>query len=269
MAGLPTVPPRRGGVVPLWPVSCCCRSPAILLWPVSRPCHGVVAGPGALHRSWRREGQTEMSQQSDSRPPRRFQFSLATLFVVFTIAAVLIAGWAASRRLDDAAAEIQKYRNEVGQLTIADRQRVHAIGVRVTGRLEWKWRVYLPENRRFQLRLVTGGVPQRGTPEPGESLGSSMPFQGSGEFLVLAKVEKDYRGEWGLAANTPDFVVFSPIPSFDWLQRGGWGASEIGPGGTNSVEPGQPMVLLRARIGQQPPTPCDGLMVLIEEIEAK
>ncbi len=213
-----------------------------------------------------------MDRNSDSRARRRLRFSLATLFLLFTIILLLVAAWTMSRRLDEAATELQKYRDETGHLTISDRQQVHAIGVQVTGSLEWQWRVYLPEDRQFRLHLVTGEVPKTGAPGPGGAIGAYTPFHRSGEFLILAKVEKNARGSWVLAASTPDRKLSSPFQNDAWLDRGGYTISEIGPGKTESVPPGTPMVLLRLRVDEQgiaPETPCDGLMISIEEMETE
>ena len=213
-----------------------------------------------------------MGRNSDSRAPRCLRFSLATLFLLFTMIILLVAAWTTSRRLDEATTELEKYRDETGRLTISDRQQVHAVGVQVTGSLEWQWRVYLPEDRRFRLHLVTGQVPKTGAPGPGGAIGAHTPFHRSGEFLILAKVEKNARGGWVFAASTPDGKLSSPFQNDAWLDRGGWTISEIGPGKTESVPPGIPMVLLRLRVDEQgavPETPCDGLMISIEEIEAE
>jgi hypothetical protein len=152
-----------------------------------------------------------MGRNSDSRARRRLRFSLATLFLLFTMIVLLVAAWTASRRLDVATTELQKYRDETGHLTISDRQQVYAIGVQVTGSLEWQWRVYLPEDRQFRLHLVTGEVPKTGAPGPGGAIGAYTPFHRSGEFLILAKVEKNARGSWVLAASTPDRKLSCPF----------------------------------------------------------
>ncbi len=173
--------------------------------------------------------------------------------------------------LHNAMGELQKYRSEAGHLTISHHNKVHAIGVQVTGSLEWKWRVYLPVSREFRLHLTTGEVPNAGAPGPGEAIGAYTPFHRSGEFPILAKVEKNHRGHWVLAVSTPDRKLSSPIQNDDWVERGGRTVSEIKPGKTQPVAPGTPMVLLRLRVdqgGNAPETPCDGLMISIQEIKA-
>jgi len=175
-------------------------------------------------------------------------------------------------RLNHAITELQKYRNEAGHLTISNREEVHAVGVQVTGSLEWKWRVYLPANREFRLHLATGEVPKAGAPGPGEAVGAYTPFRCSGEFLILGKVEKNHRGTWVLAVSTPERKLSNPLQNDAWVERGGRTVSEIKPRKTQSVAPGTPMVLLRLRVdqgGNAPETPCDGVMISIQEIKAE
>ncbi|MHC4400798.1 MAG: LolA-like protein [Planctomycetota bacterium] len=173
--------------------------------------------------------------------------------------------------VDDATAELQKHRNEAGHLTLSDREEVHAICLRARGSLEWLWRVYLPESRDFRLHLITGSVPKTDVPGPGWATGAHTPIDRSGEFLILARVEERSRGTRMLAVTRPGRKLSSPIENEGWLKRGGWTISGITPGKTQSVAPGTPMVLLRLRVDQEgssPETPCDGLLISIEEIKA-
>lgn len=215
--------------------------------------------------------QTQNSGSTDSRRPvRRLQFSLATLLLFSALAVLLVALWTTSRRWKDDAAELQKFRDQVGELTISDPDKVHAIGVPTVGALKWQWRVYLPRSRRFRLYLVTGKVPKNGTSGPGKAVPSMYSPIRSGEFLLSASVQKNYRGDWVLGASAPDWNGSSPFQNEDWLNRGGRTISQIGLGKTQSVDPGTPMVLVRLRVdqgGRAPETPCDGLMIFIQEME--
>jgi hypothetical protein len=159
---------------------------------------------------------------------RRLQFSLATLILLVTIAALVVALWTTSQRWKKDVAELQKLRDLVGELTISDPDKVHAIRVPSTGQLKWQWRVYLPAGRQFRLRLITGDVPRAGVPAPGKAVGMYGFLDCSGEFLLSANVEKNRRGTWVLAASAPpSWDGSNPFPNDEWLSGGGWSISQI------------------------------------------
>lgn len=233
---------------------------------------------------------TQVGRAPRSRWPR-LRYSLATLILLATIVCLLVALWTTSRRFRQATleaetlrAEIQKYREEMGYLTISDPSKVHAIGVPAHGNFKWQWRVYQPENRRFRIHVVTGGVPKAGVPAPGTSSGSASMIE-SGELLLYAAVEKDHRGNWVFCVEEGNSGGASQTGIHQtheqWLERGvGWSTEQVRPGRTQAFEPGRPIVLLRLRVyesvenaedGQtstsfrEPDEPCDGLMVWIDE----
>lgn len=217
----------------------------------------------------------------------RLRFSLATLILVATIICVLVALWATSRRLEETRHqlasvqdELQKYRDELGYLTITDPNKVHAIGVRTPGRLQWRWRVWLPGNRRFRLHTATGGVPQDGISGFGEIVFMSSTIR-SGEFLLHAYIEKDHKARWLLHVEVPSGggSVFIPENEGPWVGgEAGYNIEQVRPDRTHSFQPGAPAVLLRLRVltivekhddgstsYRAPEEPCDGLMIWIEE----
>jgi hypothetical protein len=194
----------------------------------------------------------------------RLRFSLATLLLSAVIAALFIALWTTGQRWKKDAREVQKFRDQVGELTIADPNRVHVIRVPLAGSLKWAWRVYLPANREYRLHLATGDVPKDGLPGPGEAMQMYSPIHCPGEFLLSASVEKDYRGNWVLAANAPGWNGSNPFQNDDWLNRGGWTTSEIELGKTHSVAPGMPIVLVRLCADQGA---GEGLMISIQEVK--
>lgn len=206
----------------------------------------------------------------EDRIQTRLQFSLATLILLVTIAALLVALWTTSQRWKKDVAELQRLRSLVGELTISDPDKVHAIRVPTTGELKWQWRVYLPEGREFMLRLITGEVPRTGVPAHAFRVRSHL--YRSGEFILSANVEKDRWGTWVLAGSAPRWNFSHPLRNDEWAHGGGWSYSEIELGKTVSVEPGTPLVLVRVRVderGNTPEGPCDGLMVVIEEANGK
>jgi len=235
----------------------------------------------------------DMSQADPANTRRRLplRFSLATLILLATIVCLAVSLWTTSRRFRQATleaetlrAEIQKYREEMGYLTISDPSKVHAIGVHAHGNFKWQWRVYLPENRRFWMHVVTGGVPQRGVPAPGTSSRSAWMVE-SGQSLFYAAVEKDQRDNWVFCVDEGNSGSASQTGIHQaheqWLERGvGWTTEQVTPGRTQTFEPGQPIVLLRLRVhesvekaedgttstsSREPEEPCDGLMIWIDE----
>ena len=219
----------------------------------------------------------------------RLRYSLATLILLATIVCLLVALWTTSRRFQEATveaemlrSEIRKYREEMGYLTISDPSKAHAIGVPAHDSLKWQWRVYLPENRRFRLHVVTGGVPNDGVRGTGRRSGSESMIR-SGESLLYAAVQKDHRGKWVFRVEEGDSgrgstTVIQPTDE-RWIEGGsGWSTQQVNPGRTQSYEPGEPIVLLRLRgheigektddgrtSGHPPDEPCDGLMIWIDE----
>ena len=219
----------------------------------------------------------------------RLRFSLATLILLATIVCLLVALWTTWRRQQEATSEakmlrdeIQKYRDEMGYLTITDPSKAHAIGVPAHRNLQWQWRVYLPENRRFQLHVVTGGVPKEGVAGRGRGSGSTTSTFRSGESLIYAEVQKDRNGQWvfhveeGIAAGSSTIGIHQTHER--WIEGGaGWSTQHVNPGQTQTFEPGEPIVLLRLRVTEiiekteggmvtrrATDEPCDGLMVWIE-----
>ncbi len=98
---------------------------------------------------------------------RRFSLAAALLFVA-TVGA-LAAWWGANQRMERAVREarqlrvqLEQYQAELGQLSVIDPTKVHAIGLRMRPEdgMRWKWRVYLPPTRVWKLVLVAG--PQSG-----------------------------------------------------------------------------------------------------------
>ena len=116
--------------------------------------------------------ETEKAARTDNAGRRRRfrpKFSLATLLVLVTIGCLLAALWATSQRLDALRAELaetrrelQKYRDELGYVTISDPNKAHATGIRTPGRLRWQWRVYVPKSRRFRLCAAARRIPANG-----------------------------------------------------------------------------------------------------------
>ncbi len=218
-------------------------------------------------------------------PPRRwrFQFSLASLLWLTTVAACLAALWAMYRDLQQTKAElrascdeVQKYRDEMGYLEVTDPKKVYVRGVRTMSASKWSWRAHCPAipNSCFAYQHVQF---QRTGFRPGKRAIILEP----GERLLDAGIEPGPGGKWRFHFATFDGSVhdseMEPLNSRFDLTRD---VQTIGVNETRqeAAYPGLRLVLLQLRkmkITQGSPDgphssttdgePCDGVMVWIEE----
>lgn len=207
----------------------------------------------------------------------RFQYSLATLMWLVTLAACLSAMFAMYRRLHQAEAatqtcraEVRKYRDEMGYLDVSDRSLLYARqiptildGAEHTMRPEHEWwRVYLPEGHQYKLRYAVHRIPKDGLPERANA-GYEI---SAGEQIVEADAT------WSLLGKVVEVRFYGHhgdvlLPISETHHQVGTGVS---PHQQTAVEPGSPLVLTRVRgvassAASIPDEPCDGYMIWIEE----
>ena len=195
----------------------------------------------------------------------RPRFSLLTALLVTTIvgmAIVLVVQW---RALGPLRAEVRRLRDEVGELSVDDPTKLCAIQVDTRDELTWKWRVWIPENRVYRLRLYGEEVPAKGFPNEGGTIWLREP----GECVVEYRITRDPRdGKWygGLKAG-PGSVGKDAQPWVEWKSRtsttGGVGKD------TRSFEPDQRVELTRHRVSQADSSddiedPAAGFMIWLE-----
>lgn len=207
--------------------------------------------------------------------PRRLplRFSLGTLFLLVTLVALLTALWKTAREAWQLRDEVRKLRQECGYLTISEPNKMHAIRVPRLGTKRWAWRIYLPEKRAFRFNCSTHRIPSSGVDAP--AISTTTMNTNSREFVLEAGLEKNREGQWRLLVSGSGTYFDTTI---DWMARdAGWTADGVMEGPTVSVEPGQPLVLMRARVMEvrnengtvtrvPPVQPADGLMIWIEEV---
>jgi hypothetical protein len=208
----------------------------------------------------------------------RVQFSLSTLILLFTIAALLVGLWTTSREVREARVELKKYRRDVGYLDLSDPNKVCARALRTAGNLRWEWRIYLPEKRRFRLCFLSKDIPEKGIPDRGPGARTSLP---SGEFLLKAVAEKNLISGWAFSVSSPGTAASFGIAEEEgrWIGRAPTWSSGVGEE-TLSADPGAPLELLRLRVPKSTttkqgtlqttdhsssPQPSEGLLVWIEE----
>lgn len=196
---------------------------------------------------------------------RLSRFTIADLLLITVIAALGVAYVVSNRRWAADVAELETLRDISGQLSVSDTNKIHAIGVPTVGKNKWQWHVFLPElpnDRYFQLHLVTGGVPARGIPENRGTPQVRSGFYNSGELMIVAEISQNPAGELVLAASFPKGEFSHPIENDEWLRGGGHSMVAVEPGKMQIVESEQPMVLLRMLPDGEA---TGGIMIFIDE----
>jgi hypothetical protein len=196
-----------------------------------------------------------------------------------------------SYQLHQVRQEARRLRDELGYLTITDNRKLHAIGLAsyegFTSK-SWRWRVHIPAGRRFRVCYSYEDIPEEGVPTDMYHFFDTV----DGEFIFSASAVRDPAGAWSLAMGTRyDPVKYPqsrweslkslgrslPIPNAAWLEDNlpmGW--YSVGSRTTESVEIGEPLVMLRLRRQKgthvtqtNDPNPTDGIMIWIEEVNSR
>ena len=210
------------------------------------------------------------------------KFTLKTILIILTFVAMAVMLVMTRIELDEKSRQLETYRNEMRYLNIDDQTKIHAINIPGIGRKSWRWRIYLPPNRKFCLRAAFDNVPNRGLPENAPNF--TMCDLSSGESILSVNVIKE-NDSWGLALyeeqngrSTFDLVADINGAETDWLnKRGGCQESVAGRSSTLAAVADEPFILLSYRDGLSPksgvtatnPNPTDGIVLWIEETNLK
>jgi hypothetical protein len=92
------------------------------------------------------------------------RFSILTALLLMTIVGLAIVATRLWREVDPLRAELGRLRDEVGALSIDDPAKPCAIEVRTTSDDTWKWRVWIPEGRAYELHVATENIPKKDIP---------------------------------------------------------------------------------------------------------
>lgn len=197
------------------------------------------------------------------------RFSLTTLVLLTTVVAMGITIATLWRELAPLRAENRRLRDEVGELSIEDRTKLHAIRVANTGELIWKWRVWLPAGRRYRLRSDGGPlqVSEEGFPEEGGSMYLEPPESPGEEIWVEYRIRQDRDGKWRGSMRTRQGSVGAD--SHAWVGAGNMSTTAGVGESTVVAKPDERFLLARFRTAdvsnsQDMPDPADGFMVWIE-----
>jgi hypothetical protein len=209
----------------------------------------------------------DMNRYIATRCPR---FSLRSLVAVVTLVAMVLVIWRLYAELVPLREENRRLRSELGELSIDDETKFHAILMPQANPNEftYKWRIWVPEGRSYQLQFASGTIRKQGFPQ-GYSNGISI--SAPGEHWIEYRVFRDAdSGRWIDMLYTRDASVsgsYQPWP--DWSERVGTGAS-VGDS-TRVFEPGSRVELVRWRISQakssaQIEDPSAGYMIWLEPV---
>ena len=139
-------------------------------------------------------------RQRKNLPTSRWKFSLRTMLLVGTVIVLAVSHLVTTRRLKVTTDEVQKLRQEVGYLDVADPRRIHAVQVPTLETMTWKWKPHLPPGRQYWLHTSTVDIPATGLPDSGQWRLSS-----SEETITLTvALRKDHLNQWQLVATLRD-----------------------------------------------------------------
>lgn len=94
--------------------------------------------------------------------PRLSLLSALLIMTIVGMAIVIVQLW---REVSPLRKETRRLRDEVGELSIEDDTKIHAIEVRTRDPLTWKFRVWVPQGQKVKVRARWGDVPRTGVPE--------------------------------------------------------------------------------------------------------
>lgn len=186
----------------------------------------------------------------------RFRFTLRTLLVATTLAAIAIALVLAYRQSHEnrlLRQENLRLRNELGQIQVepGDEDKLHAVAIPTTDSMTWKWRLFVPTGRTFNLYTAADLLPAAGE---NPSNFSKMQLD-SGEQTLVVTLRKDYRGQWCWFMQMPHASnTFSGgSPEFTKLiDDGDFGSTYTTVLSLVKVEPRHDLQLLRIRLIPRP-----------------
>lgn len=195
----------------------------------------------------------------------RPRISLLSALLLMTIVGLTIVVAQLWREVGPLREEVRRLRDEVGVISVDDPAKVHVIQVDTDDDLEWKWRVWLPENRVYVVRAYGDKVPKEGYP----NFGGSIWLREPGEHVIRYQIERDpVSDQWYGELKTPTGSVGNDNqPWVEWPAKtstsGGAGKS------TQSFDPGKRIEIIRHRVSQNRDSrkiedPAAGFMIWME-----
>jgi hypothetical protein len=189
------------------------------------------------------------------KPRGNLRFSLGTLLLLTAIVALGVTLWQAHRELASLRPEVRRLRQELGHLSIDDETKIYAIEIPTMAPNTWKWRVYLPPGRAFEMNTQLKRIPGRpkglNRREWLNTLSGPSNTIASGEFTIEAKMEKgEVAGSWFL--HTMDLNNNGASGAgMDWLddRRAWYTSSDVSPRQQVELSTDDGLILLAIRKG--------------------
>lgn len=143
------------------------------------------------------------------------RFSLLTAILLMTIIGLVIVTVRLWREVGPLREETRRLRDEVGELSIEDDAKIHAIEVRTKDPLTWKFRVWVPKGQKVKVRSRWGDVPRTGVPEAKAGVDLD-----EGEHWVTYRVQHSpNENSWGVILESVDSGTGQEIPEKErWWQ---------------------------------------------------
>ena len=184
------------------------------------------------------------------------------LMTILGMAIVIAQLWREVRPLR---AQLHQLRDETGRLSIDDPTKTHVIQVRQADDYTWKWRVWIPDGRAYQVKMATQNIPATGFPTNTGTIKADQP----GEMWIEYRIHPNSDGNWVDKLSTKFARVGgSPQPWVNWSRKKSMseGASYHG----HVAEPGEKILLSRFRVSQKATNstkiedPSAGFMIWLE-----
>jgi hypothetical protein len=234
-------------------------------------CHADYEQLALLTLNSTSEDGTFMTNRVDasdavSKPQRRgrgrLQFSLRQILAIIAAVGVGAALTTLPLRLATQHAELTRLREEAGYLTIQDPKMINAIAAASPDQHWWKWRVYLPKGRDYEIYIGVGPIPKSGYQIPGETHFAVIDgkvlrpwpkalLKGGQEYVVEAWVQKSPElGAYGVALRANGATSYQQLSQdqFKWTEAASFTSSGIATLGTPEVcDPTKPVDLLREK----------------------
>ncbi len=177
----------------------------------------------------------ESPQDIDSPQPRPrrswgLRFSLLTMVLLVTVAALAISHWRMSAELAKKNQRVEQLHESLGIPPVTDPAKVTAVGVPVLEQhdigknIALQWHLVIPEGKEFVLCLAVDEIPKKGLPEDVIRVGTLT----EGDVRVSLSIEKEYPADpvitiqsWNLSPHVRPKRLYqkaTPVNDDRWME---------------------------------------------------